>query len=184
MVSTETPLVVDVVKVFNTARQHGGLPALKVSPNLQAIAKAQVIAEIEAHPSVMTKGASQKKKATSEVISVAERAAKLGYRYRGLKEITARAAGPAVTVLTGYLRDPNHEFHKIAFGDWTEFAVVEGRDPIELPYLSVIFGTPEPGQGEGKGATGASKKSTGAKADAERAKGAREADSAIPKATR
>jgi hypothetical protein len=88
-----------------------------------------------------------------------------------------------VTVLTGYLRDPNHEFHKIAFGDWTDFAVVEGRDEYGLPYLSVIFGTPEPGQGEGKGAAGASKESTGAKADAERAKGAPEADSATPQAT-
>jgi uncharacterized protein YkwD len=180
-VSTETPLVADVVKIFNTARQQGGLPALKMSPNLQEIAKAQVKVEIESHPGVMTKSA-PKKKAKSEAITVAERAAKLGYRYRDLKEITTRAAGPVVTVLTGYLQDPKNEFHKAAFGDWTEFAVAEGRDEIGLPYISVIFGTPEPGHGVGKGAAGASKESTRVKADAEPAEGAPKADLAAPKA--
>jgi uncharacterized protein YkwD len=155
-VSTETPLVADVVKAFNAARQQGGLSALRVSPDLQEIAEAQVKVEIEAQPDRRTKGGRQEK-AKGEAISVTERATKLGYRYRALQEITVPASGPVATVLADYLRDPEHEFHKVGFGDWTEFAAAEGRDPRGLPYLSVIFGDPEPGRGEGKEAAGASK---------------------------
>jgi hypothetical protein len=163
MVSTETPLVGEVVKVFNAARQQRGLPALKISRDLQEIAKLQVKDEVEAQPTAMTKGA-PKKKAKREPVSVTERAEKLGYRYRDLKEITVPAGGPVVTVLAEFLRDPKSEYHKDAFGPCTDFGVAEGRDPRGLPFLSVIFGTPEPQQGDDKGVSGVSKDSTGAKA--------------------
>lgn len=152
-VSIETPLVVDVVEVFNKARQEGGRPVLKVSSALQEIAKAQVKALVSSRSEPgrgMAKAAA--KKARVPALSVSERAEKLGYRYQNLKEITFLASGPAPKALSIYLKDPKSEFHQAAFGDCTEFAVAEGRDGMGLPHLSLIFGTPEPGQGDTKAA--------------------------------
>lgn len=154
-VSTETPIVADVIRTFNAAREQGGRPALRVSPELQEVARAQVQAQVDAQPESSMSRGRQSKRAKTAAMPVAERAAKLGYRFRDLKEITVPADGPVATVLAEYLRDPKNDYHKIGFGDWTEFAVAEGCDPKGLPHLSIIFGTPEPGRAEGKGTAGA-----------------------------
>lgn len=157
-VSTETPLVADVIRIFNAAREQGGRPALRVSPELQQVARAQVQAQVDAQPGLALNRGRVEKRTKTEAMPVAARAAKLGHRFRDLKEITVPADGPVAKVLADSLRDPNNEFHKIGFGDWTDFAVAEGRDAKSLPHLSVIFGTAESGRGEGKGTAGDSKK--------------------------
>lgn len=156
-VSTETPLVAEVIKLFNDAREKGGKPALPLSPELQAVAKAQVQAHVDAQPGLTLSRGRQEKREKSKPMPVADRSAKLGYHFRDLREITVPADGPVAKVLTGYLQDPNNDYHKVALGDWTGIGVAEGRDPKALPHLSLIFGKAESGQGETKAKAAAEK---------------------------